>query len=95
MDDINSDIITIGIVCENFDYESAANDCVDTLMYRFEEIYDDWQSNLDDDKVWWDNEFRKTLVPVVTHLLKSHTDFSVQKKAYPICQYNLKTNEII
>ena len=90
-----SETIFIGEV-EHFDYDHAANECFEMIKDRFEEIYDDWQSNLDDDKVWWeeDEESQYHLFHEIRDYLMHKTDFSVKMKAFPLYTYNIEKDEL-
>lgn len=94
-DDFEGSIITIGILESGFDYEDASKECVELVKDRFNEIYDDWQGSLDDDRVWWDKKFVEELTPILTDMLKKYTDFSVKEKASYYCNYDLLRNKII
>lgn len=92
--DENSKIF-IGEV-EHFDYYSATNRCFKSIKDTFDEIYDDWQSNLDDDQVWWeeDENSQLHLFEEIKKYLVNKTDFSVKMKAYPLYKYNLKEDKL-
>lgn len=86
MDEIGNKSVIIGTDIEEFDYAGAAKDCFELMKDRFEEIYDDWQDNLDDDRVWWeeDEESQKRLLHEIEDYFLHKTEFSVKKKATPI-----------
>lgn len=95
-DNLNDvDIVFIGEV-ECFNYHEAAVRCLESMKDCFEDIYDDWQSNLDDDKVWReeDDESMKHMVHEIEDYFEHKTDFSVKMKAWPICCYNNKEDKI-
>ena len=94
-DEFEGSIINIGILEGGFDYEDAAKDCVDSVMDSFECIYDDWQGSLDDDKVWWNENFKKEVTPILVDMLKKYTDFSVKEKAIHYCNYDLLRDKMI
>lgn len=92
---LDVDIVFIGEV-ECFNYHEAAVRCFESMKDCFEDIYDDWQSNLDDDKVWWeeDDESMKHMIHEIEDYFEHKTDFSVKMKAWPICCYNNKEDKI-
>ncbi len=95
-DNLNDvEVVFIGEV-EHFDYHKAAVNLFEEMQYCFENIYDDWQSNLDDDKVWWeeDDKSMKNIIHEIENYLIHKTDFSVKMKAWPICCYNNKEDKI-
>ena len=94
-DEFEGSVVTIGILEGGFDYDDAAERCVDSLMDSFDDIYDDWQGSLDDDRVWWDNRFKEELKPIVENLLRKYTDFSVKEKAMHYCNYDLLRDKMI
>ena len=79
-----------------FNYREAAKDCFDLMKDRFEEIYDDWQSGLDDDKVWWEKEYELDahIIEIIEDYFIKTADFSVKEKAKPLYQYNLENDEL-
>lgn len=89
------EVVFIGEV-EHFDYHSAAVKLFEDMKYSFENIYDDWQGSLDDDRVWWmeDDEPMKHMIHEIEDYLIHKTDFSVKMKATPICCYNNKEDKI-
>lgn len=86
IEEIGNKSVIIGTDVEEFDYAGAAKECFGLMKDRFEEIYDDWQSNLDDDRVWWeeDEESQKRLLHEIEDYFLHKTDFSVKEKATPI-----------
>lgn len=89
-------IIFLGEV-EEFNYDEAAEDCLNTMKDRFDEIYDDWQSNLDDDNVWYGEkgEEEKKIKEHIRNYFIRNTDFSVKQKAWTIGKFDLDKDEYI
>lgn len=94
--DFKGNVIFFGEV-EEFNYSNAAEDCLDTMKDRFDEIYDDWQSNLDDDQVWYsekEEEEKKIKEHIRSYFIRN-TDFSIKQKAWTLGKFDLDKNEYV